>query len=70
MSGIQRIIDVFEQTLRVHGITEDDNFFDLGGHSLLVIEAVDALERDAGLVVPVETFLLEPTPHQLAAHVD
>ena len=38
-----------------------DNFFDLGGHSLLVIRACAAMREKLGLEVPVRMFFQSPT---------
>ena len=43
-----------------------DNFFDLGGHSLLSIEVIDKMERQLGVSVPPQAFLLQ-TLGQMAA---
>lgn len=40
-------------------VRADDNFFDLGGNSLLVMQAVSRMERDLGLVVDPRRYVYE-----------
>ncbi len=44
-----------------------DNFFALGGHSLLVLKLVGALKAVFGQAIPVARVFRTPTPKQLAA---
>ncbi|WP_230595505.1 non-ribosomal peptide synthetase [Rhodococcoides fascians] len=46
-----------------------DNFFDLGGHSLSVVQVVDALGDRLGLTVPVTAMLTHPTVAGVAAQL-
>ncbi|GGV37111.1 non-ribosomal peptide synthetase [Streptomyces spectabilis] len=55
---------VLEATARV-GL--DDNFFDLGGHSLLTVRLLARVENESGVRVPVRDFLAAPTPGGLDA---
>ncbi|CCQ13629.1 Non-ribosomal peptide synthetase [Rhodococcus sp. AW25M09] len=48
----------------------DDNFFDLGGHSLSVVQVMDALGGQLDRRVPVSALLLHPTVAALAAHLE
>jgi len=47
-----------------------DNFFDVGGHSLLVLELFSTIEKQFGQKFPVSTLLQAPTIAQLAAVID
>ncbi|MET4046806.1 MULTISPECIES: amino acid adenylation domain-containing protein [unclassified Rhodococcus (in: high G+C Gram-positive bacteria)] len=48
----------------------DDNFFDLGGHSLSVVRVMDNLGDELGRPVPVSWLLTHPTAASLAAKLD
>ncbi|WP_447035929.1 non-ribosomal peptide synthase/polyketide synthase [Streptomyces sp. DSM 118878] len=63
------LADIWSTVLGRDRISLDDNFFDLGGHSILVIHAV-AMAHQAGL--PLSLFLLyqHPTLGELAAALD
>ena len=56
---------IWEEVLEVDGVGLHDNFFDLGGHSLLLMRVVAKLKKDLGLrLAPGELVL--PTLGQLA----
>jgi len=73
---------IWQDVLETESIGVDDNFFDLGGHSLKAARIVFRLEADLGLHVALVDVLRHPTiaalavaiappPHELAlAHVD
>ncbi|WP_415976037.1 amino acid adenylation domain-containing protein [Rhodococcus sp. 077-4] len=48
----------------------DDNFFDLGGHSLSVVQMMDALGGRLDRRIPVSLLLLHPTVATLAAYLE
>jgi acyl carrier protein len=54
--------DVWADTLGVDAIGDDDDFFFLGGHSLLVVKVADELEAKTGMRVPLRALFDEPTP--------
>ncbi|MEU5695029.1 amino acid adenylation domain-containing protein [Actinosynnema sp. NPDC020468] len=66
----RRIVAVWREVLRVDAIGADDNFFDLGGNSLLLAKTrsrlADELDRDVAAV----TLFTYPTVQSLAAHFD
>jgi acyl carrier protein len=66
----QALTSLWEGLLGQVGIGVDDNFFQLGGHSLLVVEMAVAIERDFGVeVAPSEIFQC-PTIRQLSARIE
>ncbi|MFD7841144.1 serine hydrolase, partial [Streptomyces sp. NPDC059761] len=63
------LADIWAQALGLERVGAEDNFFDLGGHSILIIRVVSAA-RQAGL--PLSLFMLyqHVTLRSLAAEVD
>lgn len=63
------IAEVWQQVLGIERVGPLDNFFDLGGHSLLVMRAVVAIEKRTGLSIAPGRFIFESL-RQMAAQVD
>jgi acyl carrier protein len=55
--------------LGVEDFDFDDDFFGLGGHSLLVLEVVDAVEAATGVAIPFPYFFANPNIRALASYV-
>jgi non-ribosomal peptide synthetase component F/acyl carrier protein len=64
-----RIAQVWQEVLGLDRVGVDDNFFDLGGHSLSSIRIVARL-RERGIPLQVEDIFEHQTVGQLAAVVD
>ncbi|MCP3138287.1 non-ribosomal peptide synthetase [Pyxidicoccus xibeiensis] len=57
------------ETLRLERVGAEDNFFDLGGHSLLLAQVQYLLKRHLGHDVPMVKLFEFPTVRALAAHL-
>ena len=69
-SGIQRSLkDVWSDVLDVVQIGIHDNFFEVGGDSVLAVQAVSRLQDVFGPDVTVRTLIENPTINTLAAHL-
>lgn len=65
MEGL--VSDIWEAVVGVTPIGIDDNFFDVGGHSLMATRVVSLLRQRLGLDVPLSVVLtVEPTVRQTA----
>ncbi len=62
----QAIATVWRDVLGVEQISVHDNFFDIGGHSLLAVRAITRLERAVGVRLNQANMVLQ-TLEQLAA---
>ena len=70
LDEIERTIaDVWQGVLGIDAIGRDDNFFDLGGHSLLLVQVHAALAEKLGRPLPVTDLFQFPTIASLAAHL-
>ncbi len=65
----RRLIDTWRLLLNLDALGIDDDFYESGGHSLLVVEMLDRLRQDHAIAVPAEVFFLSPTVRQLAEAV-
>ncbi|HEX6291078.1 MAG TPA: amino acid adenylation domain-containing protein [Herpetosiphonaceae bacterium] len=63
------IAAVWQDVLRVEQVGLYDNFFDLGGHSLLLIQARSRLREALSVDLPMTDLFRYPTIHSLARHL-
>jgi acyl carrier protein len=69
-AAIERtIVGVFEALLQQEQLQPTDDFFELGGDSVLAVELVAELERRLGVVLARSTLLEAPTPQKLVKAV-
>jgi acyl carrier protein len=62
----EQLVGLWEQILSVSPIGIDDNLFDLGGHSLHVIQLVTAMEASLNVTIAADLVLTHPTIRQLS----
>ncbi|MEM9292996.1 MAG: amino acid adenylation domain-containing protein [Acidobacteriota bacterium] len=62
----QRVASIFSQVLGVESVGSEDSFFDLGGHSLLLVELQAQLETAFGRKVEMLDLFRYPTVAHLA----
>lgn len=69
---ITRLLAIYEQVLGVSGIGPDDDFFALGGDSLLAAQTLARLRTGLGITggVQLQDVFTHPTVARLAAHLD
>jgi natural product biosynthesis luciferase-like monooxygenase domain len=60
------IADIWKTVLSISDVGLDDNFFDLGGHSLLMVQVHTALSQLLNRQVPLVTLLEKPTIRSLS----
>ncbi|GMG77395.1 non-ribosomal peptide synthetase [Bacillus safensis] len=65
----ERIVAAFKEVLGVKQVGMHDSFFDLGGDSIMSIQAVAKL-KEKGVRVDPKWIFMHPAPAQLAAHLD
>jgi acyl carrier protein len=63
------ISGIWKRVLEIEKIGIDDNFFDLGGHSLRLVQVHGELIRSLGRDVPLVKLLEFPTIRALAVHL-
>jgi acyl carrier protein len=64
-----KIASVWQDILGVAEVGIYDNFFDLGGHSLLLIEVQNKLQQQLSFPVTAVMLFQYPTIHTLAHHI-
>lgn len=68
---LQRTVaDIWARTLGVERVGAEENFFDLGGHSLLVVKVQNEIRRELGRDVPVVALFENTTVASVARYLD
>jgi amino acid adenylation domain-containing protein len=62
----QAVVRHWEAVLKLHPISVRDNFFEIGGHSLLAVNLIARLEQEFGRRLPLATLFRRPTVEKLA----
>ncbi|MGZ2749832.1 amino acid adenylation domain-containing protein [Burkholderia stagnalis] len=68
--ALERVQAIWQDVLRRPDVGVDVNFFDLGGHSMLLLQMQLKIEQAFGLRVPRIEFFRNPTVAGLAAYLD
>ncbi|MCF4968772.1 non-ribosomal peptide synthetase [Nostoc sp. CMAA1605] len=61
-----QLTKIWEQVLGIKSVDLDDNFFDIGGHSLLAVNLFAEIEKILHKNIPLTTLFQAPTIRQLA----
>jgi amino acid adenylation domain-containing protein len=64
------LIEIWRETLGGESVGLEDDFFVLGGNSLLAVNLMLAIEKRRGLKLPLETLLETPTVTRLAMKLE
>ena len=65
-----QIAEVWKEVLGSEVSSMDDNFFDIGGHSLLMVQVHHKVQRLLACDFPLMTMLEHPTVRSLARHLE
>src|SRR5580693_1492999 len=66
----RRLAQVWSAVLGVDPIGTRDNFFDLGGNSLVALQMLTLVRKEFGITLPSVTLFEAPTVHTLAEVLD
>ncbi len=61
----EMLSSIWKEVLSIHKIGIQDNFFDLGGHSLMVIKVLSRIQDEIGVLISIETLFQNPTIQEL-----
>jgi amino acid adenylation domain-containing protein len=64
------VAGIWAEVLGLEAVRLEDNFFDLGGDSLLATQVSARVRNAFGVELPVSALFEKPTPATLAAHVE
>jgi acyl carrier protein len=66
----QTVAAIWAEVLHVEQIGVCDNFFEMGGHSLLAVQVVSRLGAAFEVELPLRSFFEKPTVAELAGHLE
>jgi acyl carrier protein len=66
---VRRVASIWQELLGRDHVGPDDNFFDLGGHSLLTVQVQSRVREEFGQEVRIVELFRHPTVRALAAHL-
>ncbi|MEK0098076.1 acyl carrier protein [Streptomyces sp. A475] len=66
-SSLDVVIEVYGKVLGTSEVDAESDFFDIGGHSLLVMEVISILRTEYGVSVPARQFLTDARAEAVAA---
>ncbi|HVG31078.1 MAG TPA: amino acid adenylation domain-containing protein, partial [Pyrinomonadaceae bacterium] len=64
------LVGVWAEVLGVERVSAHDNFFDLGGHSLLMTQVISRVREVFAVELPLRSLFESPTPEQLARRIE
>jgi thioesterase domain-containing protein len=65
-----KLVTLWEEMFKRHPIGVLDNFFDLGGHSMLALHLFGRIQKEFDIQLPLATLLKEPTIRYLATLIE
>lgn len=66
----EKVVMLFAEVLQRDSVSIHDNFFEIGGHSLLAILVCSRLRETSGVEVPIRTLFEAPSPAELSTAID
>ncbi|GIF09357.1 non-ribosomal peptide synthetase [Actinoplanes siamensis] len=69
-AGVRAMVRIWSEVLGLPGLTPDDDFFDVGGHSLFATRLVTRIRDDLGVSLDLRAVFEHRTPARLATAID
>jgi thioesterase domain-containing protein/acyl carrier protein len=66
----KKLAEIWKQLLKLDAVSIHDDFFKIGGHSLVAVNLIIRIEKEFGIRLPLATLFDRSTIHQLAEQID
>jgi amino acid adenylation domain-containing protein len=66
----KRMAGIWKSLLKLDGVGIHDDFFRIGGHSLVAVNLIIKIEKEFGIRLPLATLFDHSTIHKLSAKID
>ncbi|AYG79085.1 phosphopantetheine-binding protein [Streptomyces sp. ASQP_92] len=66
----QKINQIWGRALKLEDISDDDDFFALGGHSLIMATVQTAIHDEIGIEIPMDELFRHPTVRSISAYAE
>jgi acyl carrier protein len=66
----QKIHEIWSRELDLEDFSDDDDFFDLGGHSLIMTHIQQAISTELKVEIPMDELFRESTVNKISARID
>lgn len=65
----QKVHEIWSRELDLADFSDDDDFFDLGGHSLIMAKIQTAITEELGVEVAMDELFRESTVNRISAKI-
>jgi acyl carrier protein len=65
-----KIHDIWRRELALDDFSDTDDFFALGGHSLIMAKIQEDISNELGVEVPMDELFRKATVAELSAHIE
>jgi len=66
----RKMLNIWQEVLKSDSVSITDDFFEVGGHSLIGIQIVNRIEKELGVTIEFELFFDYYTVKDLSAYID
>lgn len=66
---VNKMIMLWEQVFNIEGLDKSSDFFNLGGHSLLAWRILQNVQKDYGVMLPIDVIFNHPTIEEFTTAV-
>jgi acyl carrier protein len=61
---------IWSRELKCDGFSDDDDFFEIGGHSLIMARIQGAIQEELGAEIPMDELMRQSTVNLISAHLE